>query len=155
MQLPFQVLSTVHTGITVADLPKANAFFTQVLGFKPVSEGHLASGEFIDNLVGVPEAELDYVVIEAPGHRIELLEYLAPRERFIIKPRSCDVGSVHLAFCVAGLDALLARAKAFGWHAVGHVQTVTNGPKNGTRAVYVRSEDGVTIEFQEPPSQHT
>ncbi|MFA6032108.1 MAG: VOC family protein [Myxococcota bacterium] len=152
MPRPYKVLSTVHTGITVASLPKATAFWTDVLGFELVSEGSLPPGDFIDNLVGVTGAALRYAVVAAPGHRIELLEYHSPADRTVAKPRSCDVGSVHIAFSVDGLDAVLARAGEHGWHAVGDVQTVKSGPKTGTRAIYVRSEDGVTIELQEPPT---
>ncbi|RWH72906.1 VOC family protein [Mesorhizobium sp.] len=149
----YKVLSTVHTGITVSSLRNATAFWTDVLGFEIVSEGSLPPGDFIDNLVGVAGAALRYVVVGAPGHRIELLEYQAPADRTVTRPRSCDVGSVHIAFSVDGLDAVLAGAAELGWYAVGQVQTVKSGPKTGTRAIYIRSEDGVTVELQEPPTQ--
>ena len=86
-------------------------------------------------------------MVEGPGHLIELLEYRAPDDRQVMKPRSCDVGSVHVAFYVENIDALLARIGAMGWTALSKVQRVETGDRAGLRLVYVRGPDGVTLEF--------
>ncbi|KAJ6563672.1 hypothetical protein DFH09DRAFT_920188, partial [Mycena vulgaris] len=37
-----------------------------------------------------------------------LLQYLAPEEREHLRPRPCDVGSVHLVFTVDNIEKMLA-----------------------------------------------
>ncbi len=90
-------------------------------------------------------------MVKGPGHLIELLEYRSPSDRRIMKPRSCDVGSVHVAFRVENLDALVERISAAGWNALSGVQMVESGERAGLRLVYVRGPDGVTLEFLEYP----
>ena len=100
----------------------------------------------------MPRAELTLAVLKAPGHKIELLEYHAPAERGRAQLRPCDVGSVHVAFTVDNLDAILEKIAATGWKAAGRPQTLTSGPNAGRRVVYVRDPDGTTIEFMQPPA---
>ena len=98
-----------------------------------------------------PGAEISIAVLKGYGHKIELLEYLAPPDRQHLRPRPCDVGSVHVAFVVDDLDAVLNAIAASGWQAAGKPQTLTVGPNAGKRVVYVRDPDGTTIEFMQPP----
>ncbi len=86
-----------------------------------------------------------------PGHMTELLEYTSPDGRQTCTPRSCDVGSVHVAFYVANIDALLARIASVGWLPVGDVQTAEAGERAGLRLAYVPGPDGVMIEFLQLP----
>jgi catechol 2,3-dioxygenase-like lactoylglutathione lyase family enzyme len=112
-------------------------------------------------ITGVAGAEIKLAVVKAPGgHKIELLEYLAPPDRkqhvdpstsLRTSLRPCDVGSVHVALTVDDLDAVLQKIAAAGWKAAGNPQTLTAGPNAGKRVVYVRDPDGTTIEFMELP----
>jgi len=106
-------------------------------------------------ITGVPGAEIKLAVVKAPGgHKIELLEYLAPPDRKQhVDLRPCDVGSVHVALTVDNLDAVLQKIAASGWKAAGKPQTLTAGPNAGKRVVYVRDPDGTTIEFMELPQK--
>lgn len=61
------------------------------------------------------------------------------------------MGSVHLAFYVENIDALLARLASVGWLTVGEVQTVESGERQGLRLIYVRGLDGITFEFLQRP----
>jgi catechol 2,3-dioxygenase-like lactoylglutathione lyase family enzyme len=91
-------------------------------------------------------------VLKTPGgHKIELLEYLAPRNRKHAEIRPCDVGHVHVALLVDNLDAVLERIATSGWKAAGQPQLLKSGPNAGKRVVYVRDPDGTTIEFMQPP----
>jgi predicted enzyme related to lactoylglutathione lyase len=94
-------------------------------------------------------------VLRAPGgHKIELLEYLAPPDRRkLVDLRPCDVRSVHVALLVDDLDAALKSIAASGWKSAGKPQTLTTGPNAGKRVVYVRDPDGTTIEFMQPPPE--
>ena len=87
----------------------------------------------------------------APAHKIELLEYRAPKDRKRIDVRPCDVGSAHVAFTVDNLDAVLKAIAASGWRTAGKPQTLSSGPNAGKRVIYVRDPDGTTIEFMQPP----
>src|SRR5262249_48898663 len=98
-----------HTGIRVSSLDEALAFWVGALGFEHLYTWDLESSPFLDELVGVKAAAMRLAMVEGPGHLIELLEYRAPDGHQVLKPRSCDVGSMHLAFYVANIDALLAR----------------------------------------------
>ena len=147
---PFQIIAADHTGITVTDLERSLAFWRDVLGFQLSHRPH-QSGKLASEITGVPGAEISIAVLKGYGHKIELLEYLAPSDRTRSALRPCDVGSVHVAFTVDDLDALLERIAASGWHAAGSPQTLQSGPNAGKRVVYVRDPDGTTIEFMEPP----
>jgi catechol 2,3-dioxygenase-like lactoylglutathione lyase family enzyme len=149
---PFRVLGADHTGITVSNLERSLAFWRDVLGFEPSHTAH-QTGELAQEITGVQGAEIKLGVVKTPGgHKIELLQYLAPPER---KQgghlRPCDVGSVHVALIVDDLDAILNAIDASGWKAAGKPQTLQSGPNAGKRVVYVRDPDGTIIEFMQQP----
>jgi catechol 2,3-dioxygenase-like lactoylglutathione lyase family enzyme len=146
--MPLTLISRVdHTGITVSSLSDALDFWVGVLGFEHLYTWNFENTTFIENLVGVKGAEMSLAMVKGYGHSIELLEYQAPAGRTIIKPRSCDVGSVHIALYVNDLDVALARVFDAGWMPVAEPQTVEGGERNGMRLIYVRGPDGVTIEL--------
>ena len=147
----FRIIAADHTGITVSNLERSLEFWRDVLGFELSHSAH-QTGELAAEITGVVGAEIKLVVLKASGgHKIELLEYLAPPDRQRTNPRPCDVGSVHVALLVDDLDAVLERIVASGWKAAGKPQTLTIGPNAGKRVVYVRDPDGTTIEFMQPP----
>ncbi len=148
----FRILSADHTGITVSNLERSLAFWRDVIGFEFSHTAH-QSGELAKEITGVSGAELKLGVMKAPGgHKIELLEYLAPADRKKVNLRPCDVGSMHVALLVNNLDAILERIAVSGWKAAGKPQTLKTGPNAGKRVVYVRDPDGMTIEFMQPPN---
>jgi catechol 2,3-dioxygenase-like lactoylglutathione lyase family enzyme len=147
----FRILAADHTGITVSNLERSLAFWRDVLGFELSHSAH-QKGELAKEITGVEGAEIKLAVLRAPGgHKIELLEYLAPPDRKHANLRPCDVGSVHVALLVEDLDAVLAHIAASCWEAAGKPQTLASGPNAGKRVVYVRDPDGTTIEFMELP----
>src|SRR6266853_1063767 len=150
--IPFRILAADHTGITVSNLKRSLAFWRDVLGFE-LSHRVDQTGELAAEITGVPDAEISLAVLKAPGgHKIELLEYLAPPDRKQhVDLRPCDVGSVHVALAVDNLDAVLEKIAASDWKVAGKPQTLTSGPNAGKRVVYVRDPDGTTIEFMQMP----
>jgi glyoxylase I family protein len=148
---PFRITATDHTGFTVANIDRSLAFWQGVLGFELSHRAH-HTGDLASEVTGVPGAEISLAVLKAPGHKIELLEYHAPpdRKRFAFRP--CDVGSVHVAFAVDNLEAVLEKIATTGWHAAGKPQTLKTGPNTGKRVIYVRDPDGTTIELMQGPS---
>jgi len=150
--MSFRIIAADHTGITVSNLERSLHFWQNVLGFEFSHRVH-QSGEMAEEITGVKGAELKLAVVKAPGgHKIELLEYLAPADRRKdVDLRPCDVGSVHVALVVDDLERMLARIAASGWTAAGKPQTLTSGPNAGKCVVYVRDPDATTIEFMQMP----
>ncbi len=150
---PFRIIAADHTGITVSNLERSLAFWRDVLGFELSHTAH-QTGEMASEITGVAAAEIKLAVVKTPGgHKIELLEYIAPADRKRhVDFRPCDVGSVHVALIVDDLDAVLSAINVSGWKAAGKPQTLQSGPNAGKRVVYVRDPDGTTIEFMQQPS---
>ncbi len=141
------ILGTIHTGLTVSSLDTAIQFWCGTMGFDLDVRKTLGGGNAIENIVGVPGADIEIAVISLPGgHKIELLEYRGPADRQVMKPRSCDVGSAHMTFSVSDLDQALERVEAADWMRVGAPQT----NPTGSRIAYVRGPEGHTIEFMQP-----
>ena len=153
MNKSFRILGADHTGITVSNLERSLAFWRNVLGFELSHTTH-QTGEMAKEITGVAGAEIKLAVLKAPsGHKIELLEYLAPRDRKHANVSPCDVGHVHVALIVDNLDAILEKIAGSGWKAAGKPQTLKTGPNAGKRVVYVRDADGTTIEFMQQPRE--
>jgi catechol 2,3-dioxygenase-like lactoylglutathione lyase family enzyme len=150
--MPFRILAADHTGITVASLERSLVFWRDVLGFELSHTPH-HTGKLASEVTGVPGAEIKIAVLKGYGHKIELLEYLAPADRKRhVDLRPCDVGSMHVTLLVDDLDGVLEKIAASGWKAAGKPQTLTAGPNAGKRVVYVRDPDGTTIELMQPPT---
>jgi glyoxylase I family protein len=152
--MSFHIVSADHTGITVSNLERSIAFWRDVLGFEYSHSAH-QKGEMAEEITGVKGAELKLAVVKIPGgHKIELLEYLAPADRKKDGSlRPCDVGHIHVALAVENLEPLLQRIATSGWKAAGKPQTLTKGPNAGKRVIYVRDPEGTTIEFMEMPNR--
>ena len=146
---PIRIISADHTGVTVSNLEHSLAFWRDALGLELSHTAH-QKGELAQEITGVEGAEIKLAVLRAPGgHKIELLEYLAPADRKRADIRPCDVGSVHVALLVNDLDSVLERIAASDWKAAGKPQSLQSGPNAGKRVVYVRDPDGTTIELMQ------
>jgi catechol 2,3-dioxygenase-like lactoylglutathione lyase family enzyme len=150
---PCRIISADHTGITVSNLERSLAFWRDVMGFELSHTAH-QKGELAEEITGVEGAEIKLAVLKAPGgHKIELLEYLAPAGRKPGNLRPCDVGFLHIALLVDDLEATLHKIAASGWKAAGKPQTLKVGPNAGKQVVYVRDPDGATVELMQIPKQ--
>ena len=77
----FSVLSANHTSFTVSDLDRSVGFFCDALGFALLSKAP-RDAAIIRKITGVDGADIIVAYVEGPGgHRIELIEYLAPADR--------------------------------------------------------------------------
>lgn len=148
-----KILSADHTGFTVRNLERSLGFWRDVLGFELSHTPH-HTGKLASEVTGVPGAEIKIAVLKGYGHKIELLEYVAPNDRKEdVDLRPCDVGHAHIAFVVDDLDGIVQKIAASGWKPPGSPQTLTAGPNAGKRVVYVRDPDGTTIELMQPPNR--
>lgn len=146
----FKVLRTNHTSFTVSNLDRSLAFFREVLGFEVTSKAP-RDPEVIQQITGVAGAELMIAFVNGPGHYIELIEYLGPEDRRIVKPLPCDVGFAHVAFDVDDIEAAIRAAEDHDVRPIGQLVVIDQGPNKGGKVAYLRDPDGITIEFIQPP----
>ena len=146
----FTISATNHTSFTVSNLDRSLSFFCDVLGFRLLIRSS-RDPEFIARVVAIPGADIEVAYVQAPGHRIELIEYIGPAGRRQLESRPCDTGFAHVAFDVDDIDAAIAASEKVGVYALGPVQDLDRGPNKGGRVVYTRDADGITVEFIQPP----
>ena len=146
----FNIAATNHTSFTVSDLDRSLAYFCDVLGFELLNRSP-RDPAFIERVVAIPGADIEVAYVQAPGHRLELIEYRGPDGRRQVDSRPCDVGFAHIAFDVDDIDAVIAASENAGVRPLGPPQDLDRGPNKGGRVVYTRDADGITIEFIQPP----
>lgn len=139
-------MRVAHTGITVSDMGRTLAFFRDVLGFS-VSPVTRHQGEDFARITGIADPVIDIAYVDAPGHKLEILHYLAPAEKVTSSLRPCDNGHLHLAFAVKDIDALTERVRGAGYIPVGSAPTVDED--GGIRGIYAYGPDGLVLEFME------
>ncbi len=131
-----------HVGITVADLDVVADFF---VGLGLETEGRtVLEGEFLDTVVGLPDARTEMVLLRPPdgGTGLELASFIRPNH----EPGSPDamaneLGLRSVAFEVDDLPGLLDRLAADGYHPVGGV-----GEYEGVWSMAsVRGPEGITV----------
>ncbi len=147
----FQVFRTNHTSFTVSDLDKTVGFFCEGLGFELLSRAP-RDQKTVEQITGIDGADIEVAFVQGPGHRIELIQYRGPDGRGRVESRPCDTGFAHLAYDVDDVDKAVAAAERFSFAPLGDPVAIDKGPNAGSRVVYLRNEDGVTVEFIEKPA---
>ncbi len=148
---PIGVSAVASVGLTVSDMRRSVAFYTDVLGFEQVGE-RAVSGAPFERLVGVRGAHARVVTLRLGDETLELTEYLAPRGRSAPSDwRSNDRWFQHVAIIVRDMDSAFARLQAAGVrHAsAGGPQQLPDWNKNagGIRAFYFRDPDDHPLEI--------
>ncbi|MBD9375707.1 VOC family protein [Rhizobium sp. ARZ01] len=139
-----------HTGITVGDLDRSIALFSDLFEFELVSRAP-RDPDLISRVIGVPGARVEIAYMRnASGGTVELLAYSGPDERQAFAPRACDLGSLHLGFNV-DIDAALAKASKHGLEPMGEVIVIDAGPNQGARIAYLRNPEGLVLELIQAP----
>jgi catechol 2,3-dioxygenase-like lactoylglutathione lyase family enzyme len=141
-------MGTNHTSFTVSSLDRTIALFRDGLGFDLVSRAPRDPG-LVSRITGVAGAEVEIAFLRGPGHTVELIEYKAPAGRGRVEARPCDTGFAHLALNVDNVDAAVEAVAGLGLKPVSPPVTIDQGPNRGRKVVYLRDQDGVTIEFIE------
>jgi catechol 2,3-dioxygenase-like lactoylglutathione lyase family enzyme len=131
-----------HVGITVRDLDTVTAFFAG-LGFE--TEGRtVLEGEFLDTVIGIPDARTEIVMLRPPGGGtgLELSSFLRPdHEPGSPDPMHNELGLRNVTFEVDDLQAILDRLAADGYHLIGGV-----GQHEGIwRMASVRGPEGFIV----------
>ncbi len=138
-------------GLTVDNLDREVAFFTQVLPFKKVGEIASASGAELDTHFGLKGASTRRITLRLGAETITLTEFVAPKGRPIpVDSRSFDHWFQHIAIVVRDMDAayaILARAH------VRHVSTapqtlpLSNPNAGGIKAFYFQDPEAHVLEI--------
>ncbi len=144
----FNVFRTNHTSFTVSDLDRSIGFFCDGLGFELINRAP-RDPKVVEEISAVKGADIEVAFIQGPGHRIELIQYHGPVDRGQTVGRPCDAGFAHLAYDVDDVDAAIDAAKKYTFVPLGAPVTIDKGPNTGSRVVYLRDVDGVSIEFIE------
>jgi catechol 2,3-dioxygenase-like lactoylglutathione lyase family enzyme len=152
---PSEVSRLHHTGYTVADLDRSVKFYRDLLGCEVIAT-QSKQGGYLAAIVGYPDAHVRMAHLRAPdsAHVIELFEYLAPDPgRVELEPR--NVGTAHLCFIVADLNATYERLLAAGVKFVSPPVEVDTGINAGGAALYLWDPDGIPIELFQPPKHRS
>jgi catechol 2,3-dioxygenase-like lactoylglutathione lyase family enzyme len=135
-----------HVGVTVADLDSATAFFTD-LGLEIEGRTFL-EGEFVDTVIGIPDARTEIVVLRPPGGGtgVELATFVRPEHQ----PGSptamaTELGLRSICFEVDDLQGIVDRLAASGYGLVGGI----GQHENTWRMADVRGPEGIVVALSE------
>ena len=136
-----------HTGIAVRDLQRSLGFYCDFLGLTLWRQNR-ETGGFISELVGLAEADVEWVKLKTPdGYVIELLQYHShPDEIHESPPLANRVGIPHIAFTVGDLNEVW-RCFQKSEYPCGGAPLVN--PEGTAKVLYCRDPDGVILEFVE------
>lgn len=134
-------LTAHHVGITVSDLGRAVAFYTDTFDLDVLARFEVGGEAFAD-AVDVSNATGSFAHLDADGIRIELVEY-DPAGESGEPPTLNRPGAVHLGLSVDDLDAFYAGLD--GVETLSRPQTT----ESGTRILFVRDPEGNLVEVLE------
>ena len=133
-----------HTAISVMDVERSIAFYTELLGFRMRARS-LNVGVEQDRLDGLMDCKVDVVALEPESlgtPHVELLHYRTPTGRASISEvRANDVASTRQVHKVDDFDVLIERLEAEGATFVSPGVTL----KDGSKAAAIRDPDGHMI----------
>jgi catechol 2,3-dioxygenase-like lactoylglutathione lyase family enzyme len=143
------VTAVESVGMTVADMDRAIAFYSQVLTFQKVSDVEVLGTEY-EQLQGLFGVRLRVVKMQLGNELIELTEYLTPKGKpFPIDSRSNDRWFQHIAIVTRDMNQAYQRLRSFKvQHASTTPQTIplSNKAAAGISAFYFRDPDGHYLE---------
>ncbi|WP_306536644.1 VOC family protein [Geobacter sp.] len=145
-----KVVGVGAIGMTVADMEKSVAFYTETLGFRKLSDTEFHDPRF-DRLTGVFGARVRVVRLALGTEAVELTEYLTPACRPIPPDsRSNDGWFQHIAIVVRDMDAAWERLRKHRARPISVApQRIPdwNRTAAGIRAFYFRDPDGHPLEL--------
>ena len=145
------VVAVESIGMTVSDIDRSMAFYSDVLAFKPVSDVEVDGPEY-DQLWGIFGVRARVVRMQLGEQQLELIEFLAPPDaRPIPVPSySNDLWSQHVAIVVRDMEAAWAQLRM---HHVRQISPrpqmipISNPAAAGIQAIKFRDPDGHNLEL--------
>ena len=145
-----QVQRVEAVGITVRDMNRSLKFYTEVLGFKKVSDTEY-KGESFEKLEGVFGLNIRVARLQLGDEFIELTDYLTTGGRSIPEDaHSNDLFFQHIAIVVSDMDKAFQQVKK---NSVEFVSTApqtlpkTIPPAEGVQAFYFHDPDNHNLEL--------
>ncbi|MDJ0597000.1 MAG: VOC family protein [Pleurocapsa sp. MO_226.B13] len=143
-----QAVDTI--GITVSDMDRAIAFYSEALSFKKIADIEVY-GEEYEQLLGLFGVRLRLVRMQLGNETIELIQHLTPQGKPVpIDSRSNDLWFQHIAIVVSNMDRAYQQLRKFN---VTHVSTAPQKLPDyieaaaGIEAFYFRDPDDNTLEL--------
>lgn len=139
-----------HVGLTVGDLDRMIAFFTEMLGFELKARLQPFDPGAVAGIIGIDEAIVAEIAYLGKGDTtFELLQYREPAAtRSALRP--CDPGYMHWLVEADDVAAAIERAGGYGFRAVRDPYRIAAGPNLGKVGTYLRHPDGFSLEIIGP-----
>ena len=145
------VMSVAGIGMTVSEMDRSVAFYSDVLTFKKISDVEVDGDEY-DRLWGVFGLRARVVRMRLGEQKLELIQFLSPPDiRSIPVPSySNDLWFQHIAIVVRDMDAAWAQLRKH------HVRQISPRPQTipksneaaaGIKAIKFRDPDGHNLEL--------
>lgn len=145
-----QSVAVTVVGMTVSDMDRALAFYTEVLSFRKISDVEVYGPEY-EQLLGVFGARIRVARLQLGDEIIELTDFLAPEGRPIpVDSRSNDGWFQHIAIVVSDMEKAYQQLRSFNvQHVSTHPQRLPDWNKAaaGIEAFYFRDPDGHNLEI--------
>ena len=140
------ILNIRHTGLVVQDLDREIEFYIK-LGLM-VYERRTESGEYIEKLVGIDDAIIEWAKLRDPnGGMVELIEYKnGPNENLPKQGPVNQIGRTHIAYSVRDIEEACRIVRSNGGSVINTPQT---SPDRKVKVVYCRDPEGILIELVE------
>lgn len=142
-------------GITVSNMERSIAFYSEALSFKKISDVEVYGSEY-EKLLGLFGVRLRLVRMQLGDEVIELIQHITPQGKPIpIDSRSNDLWFQHIAIVVSDMDRAYQHLRQFN---VTHVSTAPQKLPDyikaaaGIEAFYFRDPDGNTLELIDFPT---
>ena len=145
-----QVIKIGAIGITVSDMNTSAKFYTEVLGFKKISDKEFTGADY-ENLENVFGLNIRVVRLQLGDEQIELTDYLTSGGRSISEDaKANDLSFQHIAIVVSDMDKAFTQLKKFNVEFVSTApQTLpkTIPPAEGVKAFYFHDPDKHNLEL--------
>jgi lactoylglutathione lyase len=143
------ILRVGHLGICCSDLERSLAFYRDLLGFRPLTEVHVADAQSA-KLLRLPKVDQRTVFLERDGVRLALFAFREPAPLCDPEPRAMNqTGFNALMLRVDDLESTLAAMRAAGVRVLD--DTRVDHPGYRSKLVFVCDPDGALVELIEIP----
>lgn len=145
-----QVIKVGAIGITVRNMNTSVKFYTEVLGFKQISDKEFTGTDY-EKLEGIFGLHIRVVRLQLGDEQIELTDYLTSGGRSIPEDaKANDLSFQHIALVVSDMDKAYAQLRKFNVEFVSTFpQTLpkTIPPAEGVKAFYFHDPDNHNLEL--------